>query len=231
MAAHGNRMHAAATGGRGRPAERPDPARSHAPHADRAGSRRIAPIASLGSYIAAAALAVRAGLKKMLVMPLLDGLQVVSSRIHGYGVIATRPFRTDEVICYGDGVLYAGDAEFDDTYALVLPAEDSGQDEQLFWDLVCQTRWFNHSCDPNTEVMLKWDRETRTMTAWWVALRDIPVGEEITYDYGFVADVAEPCLCGAASCRGVIVDDDPANLARLPDHLRALLRGPARAAS
>ena len=164
-------------------------------------------------------------------MPLLDGLRVVSSKIHGYGVVTTRPFHPGETVCFGDGVLYASDVEFDDTYALVLPADDSGQGEELFWDLVCQTRWFNHSCDPNTEVMMKWDRETRTMTAWWVAIRDIPVGEEITYDYGFVADVAEPCCCGAASCRGVIVDEDPKNLAQLPDHLRALLRGSARAAS
>ena len=164
-------------------------------------------------------------------MPLLDGLRVTSSQIHGYGVVATRPFRRDEILCYGDGVLYDADADFDDTYALVLPAEDSDTGEPMFWDLVCQTRWFNHSCDPNTEVMLRWDREVKTMTAWWVALRDIPVGEEITYDYAFVADVAEPCRCGAEACRGVIVDDDPDNLAKLPEHLRELLRLPDRVAS
>lgn len=167
----------------------------------------------------------------MRIMPLLDGLKVVSSQIHGYGVIATRPFRAGEILCHGDGVLYSSDAEFDDTYALVLPGDDTDDGEPLFWDLVCQTRWFNHSCDPNTEVMMKWDRELRAMSAWWVALRDIPVGEEITYDYAFVAEVAEPCRCGAATCRGVIVDEDPANLAGLPDHLRALLRRPARVAS
>jgi len=164
-------------------------------------------------------------------MPLLERLRVVHSKIHGYGCVATEPFREGEVLCYGDGVLYDDDDEFDDTYSLVLPAEDTGTGRPLFWDLVCQTRWFNHSCDPNTDVMLKWDPETRTMTAWWVATRDIPVGEEITYDYAFVADVAEPCHCGAGSCRGVIVDDDPENLARLPAHLQALLRVPARAAS
>ncbi|HEX2691912.1 MAG TPA: SET domain-containing protein-lysine N-methyltransferase [Kofleriaceae bacterium] len=164
-------------------------------------------------------------------MPLLDGLRVVHSKIHGYGVVATRPYRQGEILCYGDGMLYDSTTEFDDTYALVLPAEDTDNGKPLFWDLVCQTRWFNHSCDPNTDVMLKWDHGTSTMLAWWVALRDIPVGDEITYDYAFVADVAEPCHCGAANCRGVIVDDDPANLARLPEHLRQLLHVPVRVAS
>lgn len=163
-------------------------------------------------------------------MPLLDGLRVVRSNIHGYGVVTTRPFQRGEVICYGDGVLYDADTEFDDTYALVLPEEDSSRGQPLFWDLVCQTRWFNHSCDPNTDVMSKWDGDANTIIAWWVAVRDIPAGEEITYDYAFVAEVAEPCHCGASCCRGVIADDEPANLAQLPHHLRALLRGPVRAA-
>ena len=164
-------------------------------------------------------------------MPLLEGLRVVHSSIHGYGVVATRPFQRGEIICYGDGVLYDSHAEFDDTYALILPREDSGRGEPLFWDLVCQTRWFNHSCDPNTDVMLQWDNAANTMVAWWVAVRDIPVGDEITYDYAFVAEVAEPCHCGAPSCRGVIADDDPENLAQLAENMRALLRVPVRAAS
>jgi hypothetical protein len=167
-------------------------------------------------------------------MPLLDGLRVIHSKIHGYGVVTTRPFSAGEVVCHGDGVLYTADAEFDDTYALILPGEDSGQGDPLFWDLACQTRWINHSCDPNAEVRSKWDHAENTMRAWWVALRDIPVGEEITYDYAFTAEVAEACHCGAETCRGLIVDDDPENLANLPEPLRALLRLPGsgrRAAS
>ena len=59
-----------------------------------------------------------------------------------------------------------------------------------------------------------------TGEAWWFALRDIPPGEELTYDYAFGAEVAEPCHCGAGNCRGVIVDPDeldqlPAELARI----------------
>jgi uncharacterized protein len=180
-----------------------------------------------------AGLAVAAAIGKMTAntMPPIDGLRIVPSSIHGYGGIATRRFERGETLCYGDGVLYTADAEFDDTYALLLPPEDSGRGEPVLWDLTCQTRWFNHSCDPNTEVMARWDDEAQTVRAWWVALRDIEIGEEITYDYGFAAEVAEPCACGSASCRGVIIDDDPANLAKLPEHLKRLLRAQARVAS
>ena len=157
-------------------------------------------------------------------MPLLDGLRVVASKIHGYGVVTTRHFLAGETICFGDGVLYDEDDDFDDTYALVLPKDDPTPGAQLFWDLVDQTRWFNHSCEPNTEVQSTWDAAHQTVRAWWVALRDITPGEEITYDYGFVADVAEPCACGSTCCRGLIVDPDPAEVAKLPPHLRSLLR-------
>ena len=155
-------------------------------------------------------------------MPLLDGLRVVASRIHGYGVVTTRTFSKGELVSFGDGVLYDADTDFDDTYALILPGEDSGKGEVLFWDLVCQTRWFNHSCDPNCEVLSRWDHAANTMRAWWVALHDIPVGEEITYDYGFVADVAEVCACGSAKCRGLIVD--PEEAAKVAPELRPYLR-------
>jgi len=160
----------------------------------------------------------------MLDMPFLDGIRVIRSNIHGYGGLTTRTFAKGDILCHGDGVVYPDDVEFDDTYALVLQPEDSGLATPMFFDLVCQTRWFNHSCDPNTEVMLEWNRETETMTAWWVALRDIPIGVEVTYDYAFAAEVAEACFCGAPTCRGVIVDPDPENLARLSEPLRAQLR-------
>src|ERR1700733_6047294 len=112
-------------------------------------------------------------------MPLLDGLRVVASGIHGYGVVTTRTFLKGETVCFGDGVLYRETDEFDDTYALILPAEDSGLGDSIFWDLVDQTRWFNHSCDPNTEVCSRWDHNQQIVRAWWIAMRDIRAGEEI----------------------------------------------------
>jgi hypothetical protein len=157
-------------------------------------------------------------------MPFCDGLRVVKSAIHGYGVVTTRPFAKGELVCFGDGIFYPEDAEFDDTYALVFDGEDTGLGDTYFWDLVDQTRWFNHSCAPNSEVRGKWDPEQRRVNAHWIALRDIEVGEEITYDYAFVGDVAEPCACGAATCRGLIVDPDPEELAKVPEHLLRYLR-------
>lgn len=153
-------------------------------------------------------------------MPALAGLRVTRSGIHGYGVVATRPFAAGEIVSYGDGFAYPAEDDVDDTYALLL---DSPRGDVL-WDLVDQTRWFNHSCEPNTEVTSQWDEARGDHVVWWVAVRDIAPGEEITYDYAFVAEVAEPCACGVASCRGLIIDPDPEQLARVAEDLRPLLK-------
>lgn len=163
-------------------------------------------------------------------MPALDGLKVIRSSIHGYGVIALRPFKEGDIIVYGDGVVYSEDDDFDDTYALLLayPEDDESSDSgpQLLLDLTDQTRWINHACDPNTEVDTSWDPETGAAYAWWVALRDIAVGEELTYDYAFSAHLAEPCACGMARCRGVIVDES--EIDQVPEKYQHLLRRPSK---
>lgn len=156
-------------------------------------------------------------------MPLLDGLKVVRSAIHGYGIVTLRPFARGETVCIGDGVLYHEDDEFDDTYALVYADEEDELGNYCrYFDLACQTRWINHSCDPNSEVDTGRNSYGQHY-AWWKALRDIPVGEELTYDYAFSGHLAEPCYCRAASCRGLIVDAD--ELSEVPQELRHLLRG------
>ena len=164
-------------------------------------------------------------------MPLLPGLRVMHSRIHGYGLVATRAFRKGEFLVQGDGVLYREHEEFDDTYALVLPGYETdaegNEGPPLFWDLADQTRWINHSCAPNAEVGSQWDPEHQIIHAWWYALRDIEPGEELSYDYAFSATVAEPCACGAATCRGLIVD--PAEIDQVPESLRPYLRVASKA--
>lgn len=161
-------------------------------------------------------------------MPLLDGLRVVRSNIHGYGVIALRAFSEGEIVVYGEGIAWHVDDEFDDTYALLMYRGDEEDDEepQMLLDLADQTRWINHSCDPNTYVDNEYDPETGTGTAWWTALRDIRPGEELSYDYAFTASLAEPCSCGSARCRGVIVDEDEIHL--VPKKLQHLVRAPSR---
>lgn len=146
------------------------------------------------------------------------------SQIHGYGVITLRPIFAGEVVVYGDGIVYREDDEFDDEYALVLAgvAGDTSSPVPLYYDLTDQTRWINHSCTPNTEVDTSWDAETKTATAWWVALRDIAPGEELSYDYAFAAHLAMPCHCASRACRGVIVDES--EIGRVPGHLKSLVR-------
>jgi SET domain-containing protein len=64
-------------------------------------------------------------------------------------------------------------------------------------------RHINHSCDPNTFV------KTILGVRYVFALRPIPVGEEVTYDYcinGF-GDTLWKCNCGSARCRKDIHSD------------------------
>lgn len=72
----------------------------------------------------------------------------------------------------------------------------------------------NHSCDPNCGLV-------GAMVV--VAMRDLAVGEEITFDYAMCdgTDYDEfPCECGSPRCRGTVTGNDW----RLPA-LRARYRG------
>ncbi|CAK9214333.1 unnamed protein product [Sphagnum troendelagicum] len=65
------------------------------------------------------------------------------------------------------------------------------------------SRYLNHSCLPNCKLE-KWrvDGETRVGV---FALRDINVGESVTYDYKYIEFGPNvKCCCGAPNCRGAI---------------------------
>ncbi len=141
-------------------------------------------------------------------MATIPGLRVVRSSIDGYGVAATKNFAAGEVIADVDGVLWHENDDVDDRYSLVLG-------DGYFFDMVDQTRWINHSCDPNAEVEAGFDAEGRPW-ARIVAIRAIPTGQEITYDYAFDVEVSEPCHCGSPCCRGWIVDIDTPDLVAPP---------------
>ncbi|OUW18095.1 MAG: hypothetical protein CBD18_03315 [Opitutales bacterium TMED158] len=71
-------------------------------------------------------------------------------------------------------------------------------DGNFEWNIA---RLANHSCDPNCEAQ---DIEGEI---WFVALRDIDKGEELTFDYGYALEHWQdhPCLCGSKNCAGYIV--------------------------
>ena len=65
-------------------------------------------------------------------------------------------------------------------------------------------RFLNHGCDPNCET------DIEDGHIWITTIKDVKKGDELTYDYGIDADVADdhPCKCGAKNCCGYIVDAD-----------------------
>src|SRR6266850_5192355 len=79
-------------------------------------------------------------------------------------------------------------------------------------------RYINHSCDPNCAIQWKEDR------IWIVAGRDIPAGEEITFNYSY--DLEEyrnyPCRCGSSQCVGYIVAEELFQHVRKQNQLRGL---------
>lgn len=131
-------------------------------------------------------------------MPPIAGIRVVKSTIHGYGIVATNDFKAGDCIAVIDGVPLRRSELQNDDYCLMV-------DQDVFLDMVDQTRWINHSCDPNCEIDSGIDPHGRI---WAVleAIRDIAPGEELTFDYAFAPEYAIPCRCGAVNCRGVIVE-------------------------
>ncbi len=67
-------------------------------------------------------------------------------------------------------------------------------------------RYLNHSCEPNCEL-LEWQATRRSEPQIWVhAIKTVRPSEQLTIDYGWPAESAIPCLCGALTCRGWVVD-------------------------
>lgn len=104
----------------------------------------------------------------------------------------------------GDGCVYV--FELDERHDL---------DGDVTWN---PARHINHSCEPNA------DPREQNGEIWIVARRDIPAGEEVTFDYGFGWKdwPHHPCRCGTPSCAGFIIGKFLRK--RLKKHLRAAKR-------
>ena len=62
-------------------------------------------------------------------------------------------------------------------------------------------KYINHSCDENCEAVNDDDR------IWIYSIRDLPKGEELTFDYRYDLEHFKdhPCRCGSQNCCGYIV--------------------------
>ncbi len=143
--------------------------------------------------------------------------EVRRSRIHGRGVYATRliPIGSRVVEYLGERISHEeADARYegkgdDDGHTFLFVVDDdicidAGVDGN-------EARYINHSCDANCETIIE-DRRV-----FIDAIRDIRPGEELGYDYQLTwestDDPAElalyACRCGAAACRGTMLDPVP----------------------
>jgi hypothetical protein len=128
---------------------------------------------------------------------------VRSSPIHGRGLFAAENLRPGEIVCVKGGHIF-NRATLDKVAAILGPAEIQVADDLFIGPIRAEEReggmiFSNHSCDPNICVQGQ---------IVFVALRQIPAGEELTHDWATTDDDTLACRCGAASCRGTITGKD-----------------------
>lgn len=120
----------------------------------------------------------------------------------GRGVFAARDFVAGEHVLTFHGALVEGEEgrELSDTVQI-------GADSYV--DPIPPVKFVNHHCEPNTGLRNGVELH---------ALRAIPEGEEIRFDYSTCMGESfwtMECRCGSADCRGLITD-----FALLPEVLR-----------
>src|SRR5690606_24290089 len=113
---------------------------------------------------------------------------VRASTLHGTGVFAARDIPADTRI-----FAYAGRRLTSEQVDARWPVNPDDPYHTFYFSLSCglvidggqrgnDARWINHSCAPNCEAREN-DAGTRVAIH---ALRDIPAGTELLYDYGLV---------------------------------------------
>jgi SET domain-containing protein len=163
--------------------------------------------------------------------------EILESKLSGKGAFAIRPITKGErLIEYvGERIPHpVADERYDD---------DSMEEHHTFLFTVSsrtvidathggnESRYINHSCDPNCETEIEKGR------VYIFALRDIKVGEELAYDYGYERSGDETekeerqyrCLCGTAKCRGSIMEPIAEYQKRVRAKQRALAKKRAAA--
>jgi hypothetical protein len=128
-------------------------------------------------------------------------VRVRHSSIDGLGAFAGQSFAS------GQAILKIDDSRIVDDAHPLSPGEDSRHCDYLAEGKVVlmqpPERHINHSCDPNSYV------KTISGQRHVIARRDIPEGEEVTYDYCINGGGTTVwfCNCGADCCRREIHSD------------------------
>ncbi|MHB1529223.1 MAG: SET domain-containing protein [Acidiferrobacteraceae bacterium] len=120
-------------------------------------------------------------------------IEVRESPQHGRGVFAVAPIPVGTVVLEFHGPRLAAHEVVPESYHLQIDEfEYLGASHEA-------DDYVNHSCDPNCGI---------GPDLCLLALRDIAVGEEISWDYSTAIDEAGfqgfPCRCGARTCRGLV---------------------------
>ena len=138
-----------------------------------------------------------------------DAVEVKKSGMEGQGVYAVRLIKENEVIgVFGGIVVPEQDIE---RLMNTIPPERLNIDHAMYiypgflmlhdYENGCDPLCFvNHSCDPSCKVI---------NSIVLVAARDIPVGEEISWNYKETDDVGNwtyefKCQCGSPNCSGMV---------------------------
>jgi uncharacterized protein len=138
-----------------------------------------------------------------------DAVQVKTSDVEGRGVYAGRSIKENEVIgVFGGIVVPENEIE---NLINTIPPEKLNIDHAMYiypgilmlhdYENGCDPLCFvNHSCDPSARI------ENGIVL---IANRDIPAGEEISWNYKETDDVGNwtyefKCQCGSPNCTGAV---------------------------
>jgi len=141
--------------------------------------------------------------------------ELLKSKIQGYGAFAIKNIRKGTKI-----VEYLGEIITEEE-ADIRYEDVNSKRHHTFLFAVNETKcidgayngnsavFINHSCNPNCEPVTIGDR------IFIYALRNIKIGEELLYDYGYEKfsyhtkedELLYKCLCGSENCRGTILKD------------------------
>jgi len=132
--------------------------------------------------------------------------EVRESKIHGRGLFATADIAKDEIVAVKGGHIVDRQRLRREITPRLGPVEIQIDDELFIAPVTADERegsmlYSNHSCDANLGI-----RSEIT----FIAMRDIPAGEELTHDWATTDDddYSVECKCGAPNCRGTLTGKD-----------------------